>query len=251
MTTIDLRTDPPLELFISEKAFRPNPTTVRFARTVRVEPGDVVFDMGTGIGPLAIKAALDGARRVCGIDPVSLHCKLARLNVAKYALQDRVAIYQGECFEPFQLEPELAGVRADVIIGDVSGIAEPVARALGWYSDQVPTGGADGTEVLIDLIRTAPAYLSPRGTLYFPIAVDLSDGEKVLDAARACFAEVTNAMDRPVVQFPLSEQDLQAIDEAYCGRRPSYINVQPGRRPFWRGQIWKATSPVSVPEKAF
>lgn len=244
LTTIEIRTDPPLELFIAEKAFRPNPTTVRFARAVRIQPGDVVFDLGTGIGPLAIKAALDGARLVYGVDPVTLHCELARMNVVKYGLQDKVTIHQGNFFEPFELEPALTGTLADVMIGDVSGIADPVARALGWYSDQVPAGGADGTEVIIDLLRRAPEFLSLRGVLYFPIAVDLSDSAKVLDAAREVFADVTNAMDKPTIQFPLSDAELQAIDNAYGGHRPSYINIQPGRRPFWRGQIWKASNPI-------
>ena len=73
--------------------------------------------------------------------------------------------------------------------------------------------------------------------------MDLSDSGRILDVARECFAEVSNAMDRPVVVFPLSEQEIQAIDAAYGGRRPGYIDIQPGRRPFWRGQIWKATNP--------
>ena len=47
-TMIESRvTDPPLQLHISEKAFHPNPVTVRFARSVQIEPGDVVFDIGT------------------------------------------------------------------------------------------------------------------------------------------------------------------------------------------------------------
>ena len=98
-------TEPPLELFISPKAFRPNPVTVRFARTVRVEEGDIVFDMGTGIAPLAIKAALDGARQVYGVDPVPMHCELAMMNVAKYGQQEKVRICEGLFFDPLDLEP--------------------------------------------------------------------------------------------------------------------------------------------------
>lgn len=245
VTTIDIRvTDPPLELFITEKAFRPNPTTVRFARTMHVAQGDFVFDIGTGVGPLAIKAALSGAERVYGVDPVPMHCELARMNVVKYGLQGKVSIYEGCFFDPFDREPDMQGVKADVIIGDVSGIAEPVARALGWYSDEVPTGGEDGTEVIIDLLRRSVAYLAPGGAIYFPIAVDLSDSGKIIDAVRSVFANVGNAMARPNVQFPMSEEELQAIEGAYSGHPPSYINIQLGRRPFWRGQIWKATDPL-------
>lgn len=232
--------DPPLELFITETAFRPNPTTVRFARTLRIGEGDIVFDVGTGIGPLAIKAALDGAKHVYGVDPVRMHCELARMNVARHGLQEKVSIYQGYFFDPFDVEPALKSVKADVIIGDVSGIAQPVARALGWYSADVPTGGEDGTEVIIELLRRSTAYLRPSGAIYFPIAVDLSDSGKIIDAAQSFFGSAINARN---VQFPISDQELQAIEKAYGGRLPGYINIQQGRRRYWRGQIWKATDP--------
>ena len=131
-TTICCRiTDPPLELYTTDKAFRPNPTTVRFGRAVRVKPGDLVFDIGTGTGPLAIKAAMDGASHVYAVDPVELHCALARRNVAKYKLESKVTVLKGRFFEPFDADPRLRSLRADVIIGDVSGIADAVSHALG------------------------------------------------------------------------------------------------------------------------
>jgi len=236
--------DPPLELFITEDAFRPNPTTVRFSRTVRISERNVVFDIGTGIGPLAIMAAMAGASQVFAVDPVPVHCELARMNVAEYELENRVQVFEGDYFDPLD-EISEQGVRADVIIGDVSGIAEPVARALGWYSSSVPTAGADGTEVISELLRRTPAHLAPGGTIYFPIAIDFSDNEKILDVARHCFASVENAMDRPTTQFPLTEDQMRAIDDAYGGNWPSFIKIQDAkRRPHWRGQIWKATSPV-------
>ena len=243
-STISARvTDPPLELFITDKAFRPNPTTVRFARTVPIRKGDVVFDIGTGVAPLALKCALDGARQVIGVDPVRMHCELARMNVAKYNLEDTVTILEGNFFEPIDNDPELRDLKADVIIGDVSGIADPIARALGWYSDEVPTGGEDGTEVIIDFLKSAASYLAPNGAIYFPIAVDLSDSPKILDAARAIYAELVLAIDRPAYFFPLSEVELRAIDEVYDGKLPGWLNIQTERRPSWRGQIWRVSSP--------
>lgn len=236
-------TDPPLELFITDTAFRPNPTTVRFARFVEAKEGDVVFDIGTGIAPLAIKCAMDGASKVIAVDPVPQHCELARMNVAKYELQDTITVLEGKFFEPIDQEPSLKDLKANVIIGDVSGIADPVARALGWYSEDVPTGGYDGTDVIIDFLKRAAPYLAPGGSIYFPIAVDLSDQDKIMKAAHELFANVDNAIDRESFSFPLSEEEIKAINDAYDGEPPSYINIQTERRPSWRGQIWRASNP--------
>lgn len=242
--TISCRiTDPPLELDTSEKAFRPNPVTVRFGRCIRIPPGATVFDIGTGIGPLAIKAALAGAARVYAVDPVPLHCEFARRNVAKYNLQDKVTVLQGRFFEPFDADPALKDLKADVIIGDVSGIADAVSYALGWYSDQVPTGGYDGTDQVRGLLAAAAPRLKPGGTIYFPIAMDLSDSERIVAEARRLFTSVTNALDKPHHEFPLSDAEVAAIHDAYKGQLPPFITLQQGRRPFWRGQILAATGP--------
>ena len=244
ISTISARvTDPPLELFITDKAFRPNPVTVRFARTVRMNPGDLVFDIGTGIAPLALKCALDGARQVIGVDPVPMHCELARMNAAKYEVDDILTILEGHFFEPIESDPELRDLRANVIIGDVSGIADAVSRALGWYSDEVPTGGEDGTEVIIDFLRQAGRWLAPDGSLYFPIAVDLSDSAKILDVAASLYGELVNALDRDAYNFPLTEDEIRAINQAYDNKLPRWLNIQTERRPNWRGQIWRAAKP--------
>lgn len=243
-STIQTRvTDPPLELFVTEKSFRPNPTTVRFARCVDVQPGDLVFDIGTGVGPLAIKAAMAGASRVIAVDPVPLHCELARMNVAKYNLQDKITVLHGEFFGPIESDPALKNLKANVIIGDVSGIADAVARALGWYSDEVPTGGEDGTEVIIDFLRRAKPFMAPNGAAYFPIAVDLSDCDKINRVAHELFENVDNVIGRDSFNFPLTDDEIKAIHDAYDGNLPSYINIQTERRPNWRGQIWRATNP--------
>ena len=234
-------TNPPLELFVTPEAFQPNPTTVRFARAVQVKPGDTVFDIGTGVGPLAIMAAMMGASRVVGIDPVGLHCRLARMNVEKYGLQNKVEIHQGEFYAPFLANPALSNLKADVIIGDVSGIADKVSVALGWYSPDVPTGGPDGTDVIIRFLKQTPRFMKPTGMVYFPVSTDLSDGQKIIDAAAGLFKKVENSFQKEYFEFPLRPQEVQAILDAYGGHLPPFINIQPGNRPSWRGQIMQAT----------
>ena len=244
---IEIRvSDPPLQLAIRTGAFRPNPTTVRFARAIRIEPGETVFDIGCGIGPLAIRAARDGAGRVVAVDPVPLHCDLARENAEKYGFADLIEVHCGRFFEPFAREPVLRGVKADVIVGDVSGIADPVARALGWYGPDVPAGGPDGPDVMIGMLEGAAAHLHPAGRLYFPIAVDLSAHEKIEAAAAAHFERIENALPKPYVTFPLAPEEVEAIRAAYDGDLPDHITLQTGSRPHWRGQILVAQGPRST-----
>lgn len=244
VSTVTCRvTDPPLELLTTERAFRPNPTTVRFARAMRVRPGDTVFDIGCGIGPLAIKAALDGAGRVIGVDPVAEHRELARANAARAGVAGRTVFLRGRFFEPIKADPSLRDIRAHVIVGDVSGIAHAVSIALGWYSPDVPTGGEDGTDQVRELLRLAGRWLQPGGTLYFPIATDLSDQARIFDEAKRAFESVENALEKPYVEFPLTEREVELIRNAYPAGRPPWLNVQPGRRPSWRGQILAAQGP--------
>ncbi|MFW6059451.1 MAG: radical SAM protein [Phycisphaeraceae bacterium] len=245
--TLTIRvTDPPLELETDDNTFQPNPTTVRFGRAMHIAPGDVVFDIGTGIGPLAITAGQSGAARVIGVDPVPAHCRLARRNVARYGLEQLIRIEQGRFFEPFETNPDLNGLRADVIVGDVSGIADVAGRALGWYPADVPVGGPDGTDVILQLLEQAPRYLVPHGRLYFPVAVDLSDGQKIVEAAHRFFGRVENALSKPYVDFPLTPEQVNTLHDAYGGELPAFIQVQQGRRPYWRGQILVAMEPCAA-----
>lgn len=83
-----------------------------------VHDGATVYDIGTGSGILAIAAALLGADRVvgCDIDPVAV--KVARENVAKNGVQDRVQVVQGDWtgLEPRMANVVVANILADVII---------------------------------------------------------------------------------------------------------------------------------------
>ena len=103
--------------------------------------------------------------------------------------------------------------------------------------------GDDGTEVVVEFLGRAGEYLAPGGAIYFPIAVDLSPGDLILAAANARFDSVVNVIPRGVANFPVTDAEIQAIDEAYGGDSPEYVNIQSGQRPFWRGQIFRAMNP--------
>src|SRR5262249_54043413 len=62
--------------------------------TVAPEPGDVVVDAGAYLGETAIRFALDAGPegRVLAFDPSPAHARLARENVRRNGLKDRVRV---------------------------------------------------------------------------------------------------------------------------------------------------------------
>ena len=68
-------------------------------------------------------------------------------------------------------------------------------------------------------------------------------GFKVLAAARKFYGLVDNAMRRATTHFPMTDDEVEAVERAYNGAQPGFINIQQGKRRFWRGQIWKASQP--------
>lgn len=79
-----------------------------------VRPGDVVLDLGTGIGVFAIAAAQAGARHVYAVEAGAIG-RLARANFAANGLADRITLIQG--WSSQVRLPE----RADVLISEMVG----------------------------------------------------------------------------------------------------------------------------------
>jgi hypothetical protein len=131
--------------------------------------------------------------------------RLARHNARRNGAQ--IDCRRGSLFEPW------AGERFDLIVDDVSGVAEPVARVSGWYPPPVPSlAGDDGTRWILEVLARAPDYLAPGGRIVFPV-LTLSREEAVLREARSRFAAVElveeqwyPVRDELAAHFPLLER---------------------------------------------
>lgn len=83
-----------------------------------VKPGDVVCDVGTGSGILAIAAARLGASRVLAVDEDAVAVRVARENVARNGVASVVRVVAGDLLREVD-EPAdviVANIVADVII---------------------------------------------------------------------------------------------------------------------------------------
>ena len=112
-----------------------HPTTAMCLRLLEeyIRGGEMVCDVGTGSGILAIAAAHLGARRVLAVDLDELAVEAARENVARNGLEDIVQVAQGNLLDMVFGRADLvvANILADVIITmmpEVSRVLVPGGR---------------------------------------------------------------------------------------------------------------------------
>ena len=121
-----------------------HPTTALCVRALErlVKPGDVVYDVGTGSGILAIAAAKLGAGRVtaCDIDPVAV--QVAKANIAQNGVAERVRVVEGDwtSLPPGEADIVVANIVADVIIEMAEDLPRLVrAGGASWPPASSPT----------------------------------------------------------------------------------------------------------------
>jgi type I protein arginine methyltransferase len=123
-----------------------------------VRPGDVVVDIGTGTGILAIAAARAGARHVYAIEAGPI-ARAARALFAANDLSDRITLIRG--FSTRLWLPE----RADVLVSELIG-NEPLAeRVIGITKD-----------ALRRLLKPGPRLI-PSGIKIFGLPVTIPENE--------------------------------------------------------------------------
>jgi release factor glutamine methyltransferase len=218
--------------------FYPTSTTVlllRAARRALAHRPRSVLDLGCGCGIVAIVLAkcLPPDVVVCASDLSAAAVRLARHNVARHVVQ--VECRRGSLFEPW------AGDVFDLIVDDVAGVAEPIARVSGWYPDAVPSqAGRDGTRWILDVLAQAPGHLSPGGRFIFPV-LSLSREATVLETAHARFAAVELVEEQ---WYPLTEELLALFPLVEELVADGSIRLEKrGRRWCWATRIYVATGP--------
>lgn len=141
------------------------------------------LDLGCGVGIVGIVLAHAGVLRppVHASDLSAEAVELAKGNYSAHGID--AVVRRGSLFEPW------AGEKYDLVIDDISGVAEPVARLSPWFENVPCDSGRDGTRLVCEVIEQAPRYLNPGGRLVFPV-LSLSNRKKILDTAGKTFRHV-------------------------------------------------------------
>jgi release factor glutamine methyltransferase len=220
----------PFTIKLTDDVFHPTHTSRTLADALEVREGETVIDCGCGSGVLAFVAARLGAARVIGCDISPEAAELATENAKLLGLADRTEFRVGSLLEPVK------GERADVIIGDVSGVADDIGRLSGWFPGG-SAGGPTGAELPTKMLEEIDGILLPGGRLYLPTGT-IQNESRILDVARRVFGagNMEKVMER---EFPLpdvvarSKEVARLVGQGFVSLRTR------GSRVLWKLSIWR------------
>ncbi len=145
---------------VADKVQPPKAGSLFFCRSLRVQPGERVLEIGAGLGLFAVLAAREGAR-VVATDVVEEAVATVRLNAQLNGVS--VDARLGDCYAP------VAGERFDLICTNPPQMPTPPERERDDAAAAADNGGADGWAILDRVIAGARAHLAPGGRLVFSI----------------------------------------------------------------------------------
>jgi ribosomal protein L3 glutamine methyltransferase len=173
------------------------------------DPDEVsaVLELCTGSGCLAILAAR--AFPNADIDAVDISAdalEVAHVNIADYALDDRIALFEGDLFAPL---PER---RYDVIIANPPYVNQASMDALPAEYRHEPelalAGGEDGMDVVRRIVKEARNWLTDDGLLVIEIGNERANVEAAFGGLDLVWL-TTSAGDDTV--FLIQASDLPAV----------------------------------------
>lgn len=220
----------PFSLGLTPLVFAPSRTSLVLAEAIEVSGDDVVIDVGCGSGVLSLVAARLGAKKVFGCDLSPESIEAARDNAGRLGLTDRTDFRVGNLLEPVR------EVEADVVIGDVSGIPDPVAELTGWFPEG-RGGGPTGAELPVAMLEGMGDCLKHGGRLYLPTGTIQAE-KKVLETARRVFG----ASNMEIVaerEFPLPNLVARSKAVARLVSDGLLSLSLRGSRLLWRLAIWR------------
>lgn len=166
--------------------FTPNATTMLLIMAIKdtiLVPAKLLeLGCGTGVVGLVLHhySLINTPLYASDLSQPAVIC--SRENFEHYSCP--AVVRSGSLFEPWSDE------KFDVIVDDISGIAQDVANISHWFQGVPCDTGKDGIDLVTDILRNAPKHLNAGGSLFFPV-LSLSNVDMLLRVAKENFGTVT------------------------------------------------------------
>ena len=143
---------------IFDHVYEPDEDTFLLAENLDAVPNEVVLDLGTGCGILAVLSALK-ARRVVATDvnPYAVRC--AKLNAKVNKVSDGMEVVRGDLFGPIKEDEKFS-----LILFNAPYLPTEEGEEAEWI-DYAWAGGERGRTVIDRFISSASRYLEPKGRI--------------------------------------------------------------------------------------
>jgi len=158
---------------VDEKVYEPAEDTFLLAENLKVEEKEVVLDMGTGCGILAVLAAKKAKKVVAtDINPHAIKC--AEKNAKMNGVEEKIEFRLGNLFQPIRPDETFS-----LILFNPPYLPSEPYEERSWIG-RAWAGGPSGRKAIDRFIMGAPEFLTIHGRILL-VQSSLSDIDKTLE----------------------------------------------------------------------
>ena len=158
---------------VDEKVYEPAEDTFLLVEKLKVKEKEVVLDVGTGCGILAVLAAKKAKKVVAtDINPYAIKC--AEKNAKINCVEDKIEFRLGDLFQPIRPHETFS-----LILFNAPYLPSELYEERSWIG-RGWAGGPSGREVIDRFIINAPEFLTTDGKILL-VQSSLSDIDKTME----------------------------------------------------------------------
>jgi len=148
-----------LQIQVTNEIYAPSDDSYLLVEHLNIMPTDVVLEIGTGCGMIALVAAKT-AKKVIATDVSPFAVQCARKNVKINQLESKIEIRQGDLFSPIK-----TGERFNLILSNPPYLpeSEEMHQQDAQWLEKAWNGGRSGRKFIDRFIRNCKLYLEPLG----------------------------------------------------------------------------------------
>jgi methylase of polypeptide subunit release factors len=169
------------EIDIDKKVFYPTQTTkllifsiLKYFKNKKIS---TFLDLGCGSGIISLSVSkIYSIKKIYASDLSTRAILCCKKNFKKHKI-NFAEIKKGSLFLPWR------NYKFDVIVNDISGISQKIAKISDWFSGVPCNSGQDGTKLIINVIENMKKHLTKKGVFFFPI-ISLSNEKKILSCLK-------------------------------------------------------------------